>query len=75
MTEQKLREMFKNKSNCYADSDDVVQAIDEDMFVTLVSKILGLSHNKRSTPLRQLCGGCGRMLTAQFYCNVCDNDV
>ena len=50
MTEQKLREIFKNKSNCYADSDDVVQAIDEDRFVTLVTEILELSHNNKNTP-------------------------
>ena len=32
------------------------------------------TNNNQSTPLQQPCDSCGRMLTARFYCNVCDND-
>ena len=38
---EKLRQVFKNKSDCYADSDDVVQAMTEDIFVEVCQ-----AHNK-----------------------------
>ena len=39
-----------------------------------VRKLLKQADNKRSTPLQQPCDSCGRILTARFYCSVCDND-
>jgi hypothetical protein len=36
--ENKLRQLFKNRSNCYADADDVIQAMDEDCFVETVNE-------------------------------------
>ena len=33
LEEAKLRQLFKNRSNCYADADDVVQAMDENCFI------------------------------------------
>lgn len=42
MEEQKLRQLFKNRSNCYVDTDDVVQGMDEDCFVETVKEILHL---------------------------------
>ena len=48
MNEQKLRQLFKNRSNCYADTwhsergymeeGDVIQAMDEDAFVKTVKE-------------------------------------
>jgi hypothetical protein len=40
MEEQKLRQLFKNRSNCYVDTDDVVQGMDEDCFVETVNEAL-----------------------------------
>ena len=40
--EQKLRQLFKNRSNCYADAEDVVQAMDEDCFIETVNESLRL---------------------------------
>lgn len=40
--EQKLRQLFKNRSNCYADAEDVVQAMDEDCFIEAVNEALRL---------------------------------
>ena len=36
--ENKLRQLFKNRSNCYADSEDVVQAMDEDCFISTINE-------------------------------------
>lgn len=40
--EQKLRQLFKNRSNCYADAEDVAQAMDEDCFIETVNEALRL---------------------------------
>ena len=40
--EQKLRQLFKNRSNCYADAEDVLQAMDEDCFIETVNEALRL---------------------------------
>lgn len=42
MDEQKLRQLFKNRSNCYADSDEVIPAMDEDCFIETVKEALRL---------------------------------
>ena len=42
MEEQKLRQLFKNRSNCYVDTDDVVQGMDEDCFIETVNEALRL---------------------------------
>jgi hypothetical protein len=36
--EAKLRQLFKNRSNCYADADDVVQTMDEDCFISTINE-------------------------------------
>jgi hypothetical protein len=38
LEEAKLRQLFKNRSNCYADADDVVQAMDEDCFISTINE-------------------------------------
>lgn len=47
MEEQKLRQLFKNRSNCYVDTDDVVQGMDEDCFVKTVNEALRLHDVSR----------------------------
>ena len=42
MEEQKLRQLFKNRSNCYVDTDDVVQGMDEDCFIETMNEALSL---------------------------------
>ena len=55
MSEEKLREIFKNNSNCYADTwmfdkktgehieGSVIMAMDEDRFTEVVNQILNSS--------------------------------
>jgi hypothetical protein len=38
LEEAKLRQLFKNRSNCYADADDVIQAMDEDCFISTIKE-------------------------------------
>jgi hypothetical protein len=38
--EKKLRQLFKNNSNCYADIDDVIPAMDEEGFIKTVNEYL-----------------------------------
>jgi len=38
LEEAKLRQLFKNRSNCYADAEDVVQAMDENCFIETVKE-------------------------------------
>ena len=38
LEEDKLRQLFKNRSNCYADSEDVVQAMDENCFIETIKE-------------------------------------
>ena len=40
LEEAKLRQLFKNRSNCYADADadEVVQAMDEDCFISTINE-------------------------------------
>ena len=38
LEEAKLRQLFKNRSNCYADADDVVQAMDENCFIETIKE-------------------------------------
>lgn len=40
INEQKLRQLFKNRSNCYADADDVIQAMDEGCFIETINEAL-----------------------------------
>ena len=48
--EQKLRQLFKNRSNCYADAEDVIQAMDEDFFIETVNEALRLFAVIKSLP-------------------------
>lgn len=52
MDEQKLRQLFKNKSNCYADAEDVIQAMDEDCFVETVNEVLQQASTVEVIPKR-----------------------
>ena len=36
--EFELRQLFKNRSNCYADAEDVIQAMDEDCFIDTINE-------------------------------------
>jgi hypothetical protein len=38
LEENKLRQLFKNRSNCYADAEDVVQAMDENCFIETIKE-------------------------------------
>ena len=38
LEEAELRQLFRNRSNCYADADDVVQAMDENCFIETINE-------------------------------------
>ena len=38
LEEVELRQLFRNRSNCYADADDVVQAMDENCFIETINE-------------------------------------
>ena len=40
MKEEKLRQLFKNRANCYADAEDVIQTMDEDCFIETIKEAL-----------------------------------
>ena len=42
MDEQKVNQLFRNRANCYADADDVIQAMDENCFIETVNEALRL---------------------------------
>jgi hypothetical protein len=44
MNEEKLRQLFKNRANCYADAEDVIQAMDEDCFIQTINELLQLNQ-------------------------------
>lgn len=42
MQYDKLRQLFKNRSNCYASSEEVIQAMDEEGFIDTIKEALSL---------------------------------
>jgi hypothetical protein len=47
LEENKLRQLFKNRSNCYADADEVVQAMDEDCFISTINEWQQEQHKNK----------------------------
>lgn len=72
MEEQKLRQLFKNRSNCYVDTDDVVQGMYEECFVETVNEALRL-HDVSGSAYRypmtydQPCQIDCRVTSCKFY--------
>lgn len=38
-TEKELKQIFENRSNCYADSDEVIMAMDKDRFIEVLKEL------------------------------------
>jgi hypothetical protein len=38
LEESTLRQLFKNRSNCYVNAEDVIQAMDEDCFIETIKE-------------------------------------
>lgn len=38
-TEEELKQIFKNRSNCYADSYEVIMAMDEEQFINVLKEL------------------------------------
>jgi len=38
-TEEELKQIFKNRSNCYADSNEVIIAMDKDRFIEVLREL------------------------------------
>jgi hypothetical protein len=68
-TKKQIYEWIRYTCPTDTDAEQVAEII-----ATKLEEENGSSHNKRSTPLQQPCDSCGRILTARFYCPVCDND-
>jgi hypothetical protein len=54
MEEEKLRQLFKNRANCYADAEDVIQAMDEECFIETIKEALS-QHDV----IKSICEKCG----------------
>jgi len=67
--EQKLRQLFKNRSNCYADAEYVVQAMDEDCFIETVNEALRLFAVSGSSAVNR-CNECSKELeSGTVFCS------
>lgn len=44
-TEEELKQIFENRSNCYADCEDVVMAMDKDRFIEVMRELKILPNN------------------------------
>jgi len=71
--EQKLRQLFKNRSNCYADAEDVVQAMDEDCFIETINEALRLFAvvGRSEQLVCRICGTNEEMSKDYDLCYVC----
>jgi len=67
-TEEELRQIFKNKSNCYADSDEVIMAMDEDRFIEVLKelKILPIQRVSQRSELKP------QFNKPMWQCDECD---
>ena len=70
MNEQKLRQLFKNRANCYADAEDVIQAMDEDCFIQTINEILQLNQIC-SHPDKEFVSG----VFGGYWCPKCNRNV
>jgi hypothetical protein len=81
MEEQKLRQLFRNRSNCYVDTDDVVQGMDENCFIETVNEALRLHDvSGRSEQLVCDCGSShmtwyGNDDNKQWFCFNCKKEA
>ena len=50
-TEEELKQIFKNRSNCYADSDEVIMAMDEEQFIKVLKELKILSIQRVVNPV------------------------
>ncbi len=77
MDEQKLRQLFKNRANCYTDADDVIQAMDEDCFIKTVTEALRI-HDVVGRSEQSICTSCKSDIAEEFipkcYCPECGNE-
>jgi len=62
-TEEELKQIFENRSNCYADSDEVVMAMDKERFIETLRelKILPIQN------VMQSCDTCKHLSTCRFW--------
>ena len=68
-TEEELKQIFKNRSNCYADSDEVIMAMDEQRFIETLKELKILPRQRVSK--RCFCGAAWDGIT----CNHCGFDA
>lgn len=66
-TEEELKQVFKNRSNCYVDSDDIVLAMDEERFIEVLKELKILPIQRE----RCICGAAWDGVT----CNHCGFDA
>lgn len=72
-TEEELKQVFENNSNCYADSDKVVMAMDKERFIETLKelKILPIQIVSNSCDNCKNKIGCRFLIEARQNGNIC----
>ena len=72
-TEEELKQIFENRSNCYADSDEVIMAMDKDRFIEVLKelKILPIQRVSNSEERVSVCQHKPKSLGRMIQCEIC----
>lgn len=75
-TEEELKQIFKNRSNCYADSDEVIMAMDEEQFINVLKELKILPIQRVSNSVYCACNNPTEYTDAngKTYCKWCGKD-
>ena len=71
MTEQELRQEFKNHSDCYSDAFEVIQAMTEDAAIALAKAYADARESKASNKVAEI----RRLCKAFLYDLPCSHNV
>jgi tRNA(Ile2) C34 agmatinyltransferase TiaS len=74
-TEEELKQVFENRSNCYADSDEVIMAMDKDRFIEVLKELKILPIQR---VMNQVCPKCKSdhtvsIMNGEYSCFYCGN--
>jgi hypothetical protein len=79
-TEEELKQVFENRSNCYADSDEVIMAMDKDRFIEVLKelKILPIQRVSNNEALAMsegvaVCVDCLKPVEIPIQCKKCED--
>lgn len=75
-TEEELKQIFENRSNCYVDSDEVIMAMDKDRFIEVLKELKILPIQRVSNSVYCDCDNPTKYTDAnnETYCKWCGKD-